>query len=77
MTFRVSVDRDKCIGSAHCMQRVAAVFDQSDDDGLVVLLDAAPAPELHEAVREAALGCPSGAITVSEDVSDRSPGSDD
>jgi ferredoxin len=66
MAFRVSVDRDACIGSGLCLARISAVFDQSDDDGLVVLLDATPGPEMHEAVRDAADHCPSGAITVSE-----------
>ena len=76
MAFRVSVDRDTCIGSGLCLGRISAVFDQSDDDGLVVLLDAAPAPELHEAVRDGAHHCPSGAITVSEDEPDSPARSD-
>jgi ferredoxin len=42
------------------------VFDQSDEDGLVILRDATPPAETHQAVREAAHFCPSGAITVSE-----------
>lgn len=76
MGFRVSVDRDACIGSGLCLGRISAVFDQSDDDGLVVLLDAAPAPELHEAVRDAARDCPSGAITVTDDEPDSPAPSD-
>jgi hypothetical protein len=30
------------------------VFDQGEDDGIVILLDAAPAPELYAEIREAA-----------------------
>ena len=71
MALRVSVDRDACIGAGLCFRRAPEVFDQ-DDDGLVVLLDAAPAPELHEAARDAARACPSGAITVNEDAPDPS-----
>jgi len=43
------------------------VFDQRDDDGIVVLLDARPAQELHATVREAADMCPAAAIVLSED----------
>lgn len=41
------------------------VFDQRDD-GIVVLLDAAPPSELHAAVREAACVCPGAAIRLDE-----------
>jgi ferredoxin len=41
------------------------VFDQQEN-GIVMLLDAAPPPELHTAVREAASVCPAAAIRVEE-----------
>jgi ferredoxin len=41
------------------------VFDQRDEDGIVVLLDAEPPAELHSLVREAASVCPASAIAVS------------
>jgi ferredoxin len=40
------------------------VFDQRDEDGIVVLLDAQPPAELHTLVREAASVCPAAAIAV-------------
>jgi hypothetical protein len=41
------------------------VFDQRDEDGVVVLLDPEPGEALRATVREAADMCPSGAISVS------------
>lgn len=62
----VRVDRHRCAGSGLCMAQVPAVFDQSDEDGKVLLNAPAPAPELAAAVRMAAARCPSGAITLHE-----------
>jgi ferredoxin len=62
--MRVSVDQSRCCGAGQCAALAPAVFDQRDDDGVVVLLDPAPPEAVHEAVREAALACPAAAITV-------------
>ncbi|MGH8920257.1 MAG: ferredoxin [Actinomycetes bacterium] len=59
---RVVVDRDRCIGAGMCALTDPAVFDQSDDDGRVVLLDAEPSAEHDSTVRDAVHVCPSGAI---------------
>jgi ferredoxin len=64
--MKVSVDQDKCCGAGTCVLLAPDVFDQRDSDGLVVLLDEAPAEELHDIVREAASVCPGVAITVDE-----------
>ncbi len=64
--MRVSVDQDKCCGAGTCVLLAPDVFDQRDSDGLVVLLNEAPAEELHDIVREAASVCPGVAITVDE-----------
>ncbi|MEV0522541.1 ferredoxin [Streptomyces sp. NPDC050439] len=66
MDVRVDVDRHRCAGSGLCMAQVPAVFDQSDEDGKVLLNVPAPGPELTPAVRAAAARCPSGAITLHE-----------
>jgi ferredoxin len=47
-----------------CNVEAPAVFDQDDDNGVVVLLDPAPPESLWAAVRSAARCCPSLAITV-------------
>ena len=60
--MNVYVDEVKCVGSGQCVLIAPAVFDQRDEDGIVVLLQDAPGPELHDAVREAATVCPASAI---------------
>lgn len=62
----VSVDQDRCCSSGQCVMTAPAVFDQSDRDGLVHLLQDRPAPALAPDVRLAAALCPGRAITVDE-----------
>lgn len=65
--MRISVDRTKCIGAGQCVMAAPEVFDQHDDDGTVRILDEQP-PAAHQAgAREAAILCPTGALTVQED----------
>ena len=64
--MRVIIDPDKCIASGNCVIAVPAVFDQRDEDGIVVLLAERPAVEHTDAVRSAAQNCPTLAITISE-----------
>ncbi|MFF3438408.1 ferredoxin [Streptosporangium sp. NPDC002721] len=64
--MNVTVDTGRCCGAGQCVLLVPDVFDQGDDDGIVVLLDPAPAEPLHAAVREAAGVCPTGAISLDE-----------
>ncbi|MPY59966.1 ferredoxin [Streptomyces spongiae] len=64
--MKVSVDEDKCCGAGQCVMLAPEVFDQREDDGIVLLLDAEPAPDQHATVREAAAMCPSGAIALHE-----------
>jgi len=60
--LKIEIDTDKCCGAGHCVLIAPEVFDQRDEDGIVVLLQDAPGPELHDAVREAATVCPASAI---------------
>lgn len=62
--MRVSVDDEKCCGAGQCVLLAPEVFDQREEDGIVMLLDSSPAPELHSIVEEAASVCPAAAITV-------------
>ncbi|MCW2914434.1 MAG: ferredoxin [Actinomycetia bacterium] len=64
--MRVSVDQHKCIASGQCVLRVPEVFDQREEDGIVVLLNDNPPAELREAASQAAAICPAWAITVTE-----------
>ena len=63
--FKVRVDEEKCIGAGQCVLRAPRIFDQRDD-GIVILLDATPPPELHAAARQAADLCPAEAIMIEE-----------
>jgi ferredoxin len=63
---RVIIDQDKCVASGQCVLAAADVFDQREEDGIVVLLDADPPAGLHEDVRQAAALCPALAITIAE-----------
>jgi ferredoxin len=62
--MRVSVEADKCVAAGQCVLLAQDVFDQREEDGVVVLLDETPGPEHHDAVREAALVCPAAAIDL-------------
>jgi ferredoxin len=64
--FRVIVDSSRCIGAGRCVGTAPQVFDQSDGDGTVVLLQAEPPPALHDDVTHAALLCPARAIAVED-----------
>ena len=62
--MHVEVDVPKCVASGQCVLIAPEVFDQRDEDGMVVLLDEAPAAEHHDRIREAAMVCPAAAIRV-------------
>jgi len=62
--MRVVIDRERCQGAGMCALTAPAVFDQSEEDGRVVVLDAEPPPALEEVVRRAAQLCPNGVISL-------------
>ncbi|MGI5158489.1 ferredoxin [Microbispora sp. CA-102843] len=65
--MKVIVDEEKCCGAGQCVLIAPEVFDQRDEDGIVVLLEPEPAEDQHTAVREAAAVCPAAAIQLDED----------
>ncbi|GAA4363588.1 ferredoxin [Actinomadura verrucosospora] len=64
--MRIVADHDRCLGAGQCALYAPEVFDQSDEDGTVVLLAESPPGELHETVRRAALMCPNQVISLHE-----------
>ncbi|HEV7931947.1 MAG TPA: ferredoxin [Actinomadura sp.] len=62
--MNITVDEEKCCGAGQCVLVAPEVFDQRDEDGVVVLLDATPPSSAYDAVREAAAVCPAAAIVV-------------
>ncbi|BCK67384.1 ferredoxin [Streptomyces libani subsp. rufus] len=65
--MKIIVDEVKCCGAGQCVLLAPEVFDQREEDGIVILLDAEPAQEQHAAVREAASVCPAATIHLGED----------
>ena len=64
--MRVSVDTDRCCGSGNCVLIAPDVFDQTEDEGIVVLREPEPVDGLQASVREAARVCPTEAIRFSD-----------
>ena len=60
--MRVIIDEEKCVAGGQCVFAAPDVFDQRDEDGIVVLLNAEPDEAEREAVENAILLCPAAAI---------------
>jgi ferredoxin len=66
MLMKVTVDQSICASSGNCVMNAPEVFDQRDEDGVVVLIDEEPSAEQNEGVRQAAAACPAQAIYLEE-----------
>ncbi|MFI5910034.1 ferredoxin [Dactylosporangium sp. NPDC051541] len=64
--MKVSADTGVCVSSGMCVMHAPEVFDQREDDAVVVVLLAEPPAEQRDAVRQAVLGCPSGALAIED-----------
>lgn len=64
--LKVHIHEEKCIGAGQCVFAAPDVFDQREEDGIVVLLDANPDESQNAAVKKAARVCPALAITLEE-----------
>ncbi|AOR30412.1 ferredoxin [Streptomyces fodineus] len=64
--MRITIDRDRCIGSGQCVMTAPGVFTQ-DDDAVVALVpgheDGAADPRVHDVP----LVCPVQAVAIFED----------
>lgn len=59
--IRISIDREKCIGSGNCVFNADGVFEQ-DEDGIAEVVD--PTAQSLETVEFAVASCPVNAITI-------------
>ena len=64
--MKISIEPDKCVAAGQCVASAPEVFDQRDEDGVVVLLTAEPPAEHTEDARYAAAVCPALAIHIEE-----------
>ena len=63
----ILADLDRCVGAGQCVLTDPEAFDQSDEDGTVVVLRATPAGD--EALKRARVAveiCPSRALSLAE-----------
>ncbi len=65
--MRIVTDTGRCVGAGQCALTEPSVFDQSDEDGTVVLLTDQVEGDVLENVREAIDLCPSQALSLKED----------
>ena len=64
--MKVTVDQEKCVSSGQCVLNAGELFDQRDEDGVVLLLDDSPGPDQADNARRAAAACPALAIEIEE-----------
>lgn len=67
MNTQISIDVSRCVGGGQCVVAAPEVFDQSDEDGTVILLSEHVGVDQLETVRDAARLCPAAVITVSQE----------
>ncbi|MFL6125059.1 ferredoxin [Actinophytocola sp.] len=65
--MRIVTDTGRCVGAGQCALTEPRVFDQSDEDGTVVLLTDQAEGEVLNNVQEAIDLCPSQALSLKED----------
>ena len=59
--IRITIDREKCIGSGNCVFNAEGVFEQ-DEDGIAEVAD--PSAQTLETVEFAVSSCPVNAISL-------------
>jgi ferredoxin len=63
---KITIEQERCVAAGQCVAHAQDVFDQRDEDGVVVLLNPDPPAELADDVRYAAAVCPALAIHIEE-----------
>jgi ferredoxin len=65
--MRIVTDTGRCVGAGQCALTEPRVFDQSEEDGTVVLLTDQADGEVLDNVREAIDLCPSQALSLKDE----------
>lgn len=65
--MRIVTDTGRCVGAGQCALTEPRVFDQSDEDGTVVLLTDQAEGDVLDNVREAVDLCPSQALSLKDE----------
>lgn len=65
--MRIEADTDICIGAGQCVMTAPELFDQHDEDGVVIVLRPEPDPADEASARQAVALCPSGALRLREE----------
>ncbi|MFF9351714.1 ferredoxin [Streptomyces sp. NPDC014734] len=63
--IEIEADRDVCVGAGQCAVTAPKLFDQDEDDGLVLVLRQ-PGQDDERAARTAVSLCPAGALLMRE-----------
>jgi ferredoxin len=64
--MKIIADTTRCVGAGQCVLTEPTVFDQSEDDGTVIVLISEPPADLEAAAKEAVHICPSQALSLSD-----------
>lgn len=64
--MKIIVDTGRCVGAGQCVLTDPDLFDQSEDDGTVIVLVSEPKGEAEEHARTAVHICPSQALSLVE-----------
>ena len=64
--MRIVADTSRCVGAGQCVLTEPAVFDQSEEDGTVIVLAEQPENGELDRARQAVHICPSGALSLLE-----------
>ncbi|WP_020499690.1 ferredoxin [Sciscionella marina] len=62
--MKIIANTEVCIGAGQCVLTAEKYFDQSEDDGTVIVLNETPDAGDEGAVEEAVNICPSGALSI-------------
>ncbi|MGE0796953.1 MAG: ferredoxin [Lautropia sp.] len=65
--MKITVNESKCCGAGQCVLAAPDLFDQREDDGVVIVLISEPQGRQQALAKEASRRCPAAAIVVSED----------